>query len=64
MGMSPAHSREEGEMVIHLRTLRRVNGVPMSVIDHYRPIWTGGRRCSSSTAVHCTSLSNSTCSSR
>ena len=24
-------------MVIHLRTLRRVNGVPMSVIDHYLP---------------------------
>ena len=37
MGMLPAHSREEGEMVIHLRTLRRVNGVPMSVIDHYLP---------------------------
>lgn len=28
---------EEGQQVIHLRTLRRVNGVPMSVIDHYLP---------------------------
>ena len=35
--VASALSREEGEMVIHLRTLRRVNGVPMSVIDHYLP---------------------------
>ncbi|XBS71861.1 phosphonate metabolism transcriptional regulator PhnF [Acerihabitans sp. KWT182] len=28
---------EEGQDVIHLRTLRRVNGVPLSVIDHYLP---------------------------
>jgi len=26
---------EEGQNVIHLRTLRRVNNVPLSVIDHY-----------------------------
>lgn len=26
---------EEGETVIHLRTLRRVNGVPVCVINHY-----------------------------
>ena len=35
--VASALSREEGEMVIHLRTLRRVNSVPMSVIDHYLP---------------------------
>ncbi|HAT3694319.1 phosphonate metabolism transcriptional regulator PhnF [Serratia marcescens] len=35
--IASALSREEGEMVIHLRTLRRVNSVPMSVIDHYLP---------------------------
>lgn len=29
--------RQEGDTVIHLRTLRRVNGVPVSVIDHYLP---------------------------
>ncbi|AUH01396.1 phosphonate metabolism transcriptional regulator PhnF [Pectobacteriaceae bacterium CE70] len=28
---------QEGEPVIHLRTLRRVNAVPVSVIDHYLP---------------------------
>ncbi|MBO1503136.1 phosphonate metabolism transcriptional regulator PhnF [Serratia proteamaculans] len=35
--VASALSREEGETVIHLRTLRRVNGVPMSLIDHYLP---------------------------
>ena len=28
---------QEGARVIHLRTLRRVNGVPMSLINHYLP---------------------------
>jgi len=28
---------EEGQQVIHLRTLRRVNGVPVCVIDHFLP---------------------------
>jgi GntR family phosphonate transport system transcriptional regulator len=28
---------EEGTDIIHLRTLRRVNNVPLSVIDHYLP---------------------------
>lgn len=27
----------EGDTVIHLRTLRRVNGVPVCVINHYLP---------------------------
>ncbi|WON78279.1 phosphonate metabolism transcriptional regulator PhnF [Serratia sp. UGAL515B_01] len=35
--IASALSREEGETVIHLRTLRRVNGVATSVIDHYLP---------------------------
>jgi GntR family phosphonate transport system transcriptional regulator len=35
--VATALSRQEGETVIHLRTLRRVNGVPVSVIDHYLP---------------------------
>ncbi|CAI0874213.1 phosphonate metabolism transcriptional regulator PhnF [Serratia fonticola] len=35
--IASALSREEGETIIHLRTLRRVNGVPLSVIDHYLP---------------------------
>ncbi|WP_116289092.1 UTRA domain-containing protein, partial [Klebsiella pneumoniae] len=33
--VASALSREEGEMVIHLRTLRRVNGVAVCQIDHY-----------------------------
>lgn len=32
-----ALNRAAGDGVIHLRTLRRVNGVPLSVIDHYLP---------------------------
>ena len=35
--VATALSRQEGDTVIHLRTLRRVNGVPVSVIDHYLP---------------------------
>ncbi|RNM25219.1 phosphonate metabolism transcriptional regulator PhnF [Dickeya undicola] len=35
--VAAALGREEGDEVIHLRTLRRVNGVPVSVIDHYLP---------------------------
>ncbi|KEY57915.1 phosphonate metabolism transcriptional regulator PhnF [Serratia sp. DD3] len=32
-----ALSCDVGETIIHLRTLRRVNGIPLSVIDHYFP---------------------------
>ncbi|WP_407321212.1 phosphonate metabolism transcriptional regulator PhnF [Dickeya ananatis] len=35
--VAAALGREEGDEVIHLRTLRRVNGVPVSLIDHYLP---------------------------
>jgi len=35
--VATALSRQEGDTVIHLRTLRRVNGVPVCVIDHYLP---------------------------
>ncbi|TKI07923.1 phosphonate metabolism transcriptional regulator PhnF [Martelella alba] len=35
--IAAALCREEGRDVIHLRTLRRVNAVPLSVIDHYLP---------------------------
>ncbi|CNE80530.1 phosphonate metabolism transcriptional regulator PhnF [Yersinia nurmii] len=35
--IATALSLLEGERVIHLRTLRRVNGVPVCVIDHYLP---------------------------
>ncbi|CAK5469711.1 phosphonate metabolism transcriptional regulator PhnF [Escherichia coli] len=45
----------EGENVIHLRTLRRVNGVALCLIDHYfadLTLWY--RRCNVSTAVRCT----------
>ncbi|OON39786.1 phosphonate metabolism transcriptional regulator PhnF [Izhakiella australiensis] len=28
---------EEGQTVIHLRTLRSVNGIPVSIINHYLP---------------------------
>lgn len=35
--VASALSREEGDTVIHLRTLRRVNNVPVCVIDHYLP---------------------------
>ncbi len=35
--VASALSREEGDNVIHLRTLRRVNGVPVCLIDHYLP---------------------------
>lgn len=32
-----ATGRQEGDTVIHLRTLRRVNNVPVCLIDHYLP---------------------------
>jgi GntR family phosphonate transport system transcriptional regulator len=35
--VATALGRQEGETVIHLRTLRRVNNVPVCVIDHYLP---------------------------
>lgn len=35
--VAAALGREDGDEVIHLRTLRRVNGVPVSLIDHYLP---------------------------
>lgn len=35
--VAKALSLDEGTTVIHLRTLRRVNGVPVCVIDHYLP---------------------------
>ena len=35
--VAAALSRQEGDTIIHLRTLRRVNGVPVCVIDHYMP---------------------------
>ncbi len=35
--VAKALSLAEGESVIHLRTLRRVNGVPVCIIDHYLP---------------------------
>lgn len=35
--VASALSCQTGETVIHLRTLRRVNGIPLSVIDHYLP---------------------------
>ncbi|WP_413735552.1 phosphonate metabolism transcriptional regulator PhnF [Sodalis sp. RH21] len=35
--VASALSCDAGDTVIHLRTLRRVNGVPLSVIDHYLP---------------------------
>ncbi|MEI7376371.1 phosphonate metabolism transcriptional regulator PhnF [Dickeya chrysanthemi] len=35
--VAAALGRDEGDEVIHLRTLRRVNGVPVSLIDHYLP---------------------------
>ena len=35
--VATALSLQEGDTVIHLRTLRRVNGVPVCVIDHYLP---------------------------
>ncbi|CNI68760.1 MULTISPECIES: phosphonate metabolism transcriptional regulator PhnF [Yersinia] len=35
--VAKALSLTEGTPVIHLRTLRRVNGVPVCVIDHYLP---------------------------
>ncbi len=35
--VASAIGREEGDTVIHLRTLRRVNNVPVCVIDHYLP---------------------------
>lgn len=35
--IAAALSLEEGDTIIHLRTLRRVNGIPLSVIDHYLP---------------------------
>lgn len=35
--VAKALSLTEGESVIHLRTLRRVNGVPVCIIDHYLP---------------------------
>jgi len=35
--VAAALSRQEGDTIIHLRTLRRVNGVPVCVIDHYLP---------------------------
>ncbi len=51
---------QEGDNVIHLRTLRRVNGVPVCLIDHYlrrpRP---GGRRCRRSSTVPCTTSCSS-----
>ncbi|MFO6491868.1 phosphonate metabolism transcriptional regulator PhnF [Hafnia alvei] len=33
--IADALGMEEGQQVIHLRTLRRVNGVPVCVIDHF-----------------------------
>lgn len=33
--VAEALSVSEGENIIHLRTLRRVNGVPLCLIDHY-----------------------------
>ncbi len=45
----------EGENVIHLRTLRRVNGIALCLIDHYfadLTLWY--RHCNVSTAVRCT----------
>ncbi|WP_428943412.1 phosphonate metabolism transcriptional regulator PhnF [Pantoea sp. FN060301] len=33
--IAAALARKEGEEVIHLRTLRRVNGVPICIINHY-----------------------------
>ena len=46
----------EGENVIHLRTLRRVNGIALCLIDHYFALRTSpfGRRCNASTAARCT----------
>lgn len=35
--IAQALARQEGERVIHLRTLRRVNGIPMCLINHYLP---------------------------
>lgn len=35
--IADALGMEEGQQVIHLRTLRRVNGVPVCVIDHFLP---------------------------
>jgi len=35
--VATALGKQEGDTVIHLRTLRRVNNVPVCVIDHYLP---------------------------
>lgn len=35
--VATAIGKQEGDTVIHLRTLRRVNNVPVCVIDHYLP---------------------------
>ncbi|GAB2951366.1 phosphonate metabolism transcriptional regulator PhnF [Hafnia psychrotolerans] len=35
--VATALSLQEGDTIIHLRTLRRVNDVPVCVIDHYLP---------------------------
>ncbi|KID02082.1 phosphonate metabolism transcriptional regulator PhnF [Hafnia alvei] len=45
---------EEGQQVIHLRTLRRVNGVPVCVIDHFLPdlSWWGTLQNFTSGSLH------------
>lgn len=44
----------EGENVIHLRTLRRVNGVALCLIATTLRTSPSGRRCNASTAARCT----------
>lgn len=45
---------KEGDNVIHLRTLRRANGVPLCLINHFSPTSAGGHSFSNLTAGRCT----------
>lgn len=52
--IADALGMEEGQEVIHLRTLRRVNGVPVCVIDHFLPdlSWWGTLQNFTSGSLH------------
>lgn len=52
--IADALGMEEGQQVIHLRTLRRVNGVPVCVIDHFLPdlTWWGALQQFTSGSLH------------
>ncbi|TBL68812.1 phosphonate metabolism transcriptional regulator PhnF [Hafnia alvei] len=52
--IADALGMEEGQQVIHLRTLRRVNGVPVCVIDHFLPdlSWWGTLQNFTSGSLH------------